>query len=90
MIIKERFSEGWYDDDETNDPSSLYRKLLCLIKLYRWRDDEMRKNGRMIFLHLLWMSIAIMMGVYSCNSGIDDMGVFIVQLIPFIKEIKNG
>ena len=54
------------------------------------RDCEMRKNGRMIFLHLLWMSIAIMMGVYSCNSGIDDMGVFIVQLIPFIKEIKNG
>ena len=37
----------------------------------------MRKNGRMIFLHLLWMSIAIMMGVYSCNSGIDDMGVFV-------------
>ena len=64
--------------------------LLCTIKSHRGRcildkkqryervkKDEMGKNGRMIFLHLLWTSIALMMGVYSCNSGIDDMGVFV-------------
>ena len=52
------------------------------------RDCEMRKNGRMIFLHLLWMSIAIMMvilvnclGIWFSGGVVISFGINLLILI---------